>query len=256
MNTLSQEASNKSQPQADLAKQSQNPVAKLISVPIQNNINFNIGPFNRTQNQTLLQPVLPFSITENWNLISRTIIPFNYQPDVASNNGGEYGLGDINTTVFLSPGKPGKLIWGLGPTLQFDTATDKTLGTGKWALGPSLVLLTMPGNWVVGTLISNIWSFAGDSDREDVNLFSLQYFINYNFKKGWYLTSSPINTANWEADSDNTWTIPIGGGGGRVFHLGNQPLNFSTQAFYNAEKPSGGPDWSLRFQLTFLFPKK
>lgn len=240
----------------DLAKKTQNPVADLISIPFQNNTNFNLGPNNRTQNILNIQPVVPFSLTENWNLITRTIAPVVSQPDVTSNSGGEFGLGDINMTLFLSLRKPGKLIWGVGPIIQLPTATDKTLGTDKWAAGPSVVILTMPGNWVLGFLANNIWSFAGDSDRSDVNQFLLQYFVNYNFNGGWYLVSAPINTANWEADSDNTWTIPIGGGGGKIVKFGPLPVNIQTQAFYNIEKPDFGPDWQLRVQVQFLFPKR
>lgn len=239
----------------DLAKQTQNPVADLISVPFQNNTNFNLGPNDRTQNVLNIQPVVPISLTDNWNLITRTIVPVIYQPDITQNSGGESGLGDINLTLFLSPSKSGKLIWGVGPIVSFPTATDRVLGTDKWSAGPSVVLLTMPGNWVIGTLVNNIWSFAGDSDRPDVNQFLLQYFINYNFPNGWYLTSAPINTANWEADNNDRWTIPIGGGAGKIFRLGKLPLNTSVQSFYNVEHPDLGPEWSLRFQLQFLFPK-
>ena len=241
--------------ESDLARQSQNPVSDLISVPFQNNINFNLGPNDRTQNILNIQPVAPFHLTENWNLITRTIAPVIYQPDILDDSGGEFGLGDINTTWFLSPRKPGKLIWGVGPILSLPTATDEVLGTEKWSAGPSAVLLTMQGRWVMGAIASNIWSFAGDNDRDKVNQFLLQYFINYNFPSGWYLTSSPINTANWEADSDDRWIVPLGGGFGKVFRLGQLPINASTQGFYNVEHPDLGPEWQLRFQLTFLFPK-
>lgn len=241
--------------ESDLAKQSQNPVADLISLPFQNNINFNLGRHNRTQNILNIQPVAPFNLTENWNLITRTIAPVIYQPDILDDSGGEFGLGDINTTWFLSPRKPGKLIWGVGPILSLPTATDEVLGTEKWSAGPSAVVLTMPGRWVIGAIASNIWSFAGDGDRDKINQFLLQYFVNYNFPNGWYLTSSPINTANWEADSDDRWIVPLGGGFGKVFRLGKLPINASTQSFYNVEHPDAGPEWQLRFQLTFLFPK-
>jgi len=240
----------------ELAKQTQNPLADLISVPFQNNIGFNLGPHDRTQNVLNIQPIIPFNLTDNWNLITRTIVPVIYQPDVLSNSGGEFGLGDINMTLFLSPSKPGKLIWGLGPIVSFPTATDKTLGTDKWSAGPSAVLLTTTGDWVIGVLANNVWSFAGDDDRDDVNQLLLQYFINYNFQGGWYLSSAPINTANWKADDGNRWTIPIGGGGGKVFKLGKRPLNVSTQTFYNVEHPDFGPEWTLRLQLQFLFPKR
>lgn len=241
--------------ESDLAKKTQNPVSDLISVPLQNNFDFNIGPNNRTRYTLNIQPVVPFGISENWNIITRTIAPVLYQPDIASNSGGEFGLGDINTTWFLSPSKPGKLIWGVGPILQFPTATDDTLGTGKWAAGPSVVLLTMPGHWVLGVLASNIWSYAGDASRDDVNQFLFQYFVNYNLPNGWYLTSAPINTANWEADSSDRWTIPLGGGGGKVVRLGKLPINAQTQAFYNVEHPDSGPEWQFRLQIQLLFPR-
>jgi len=242
--------------QPDLAKQAQNPIANLISVPFQNNINFGLGPHDRTQNLLLIQPVIPIRLTDGLNLITRTIAPVLYQPEVESNSGGEFGLGDINESLFFSPSKPSKIVWGVGPIVQFPTATDDTLGTGKWEAGPTAVALTMPGHWVIGALVNNLWSFAGDNDRKDVNLFTLQYFVNYNFSHGWYLTSSPVNTANWKADNNNRWTIPFGGGGGKIFHVGKQALNFQTQAFYNAERPAGAADWTLRIQLVFLFPGK
>lgn len=242
--------------QPDLAKQAQNPIANLISVPFQNNINFGLGPHDRTQNLLLIQPVIPIRLTDGLNLITRTIAPVLYQPEVESNSGGEFGLGDINESLFFSPSKPSKIVWGVGPIVQFPTATDDTLGTGKWEAGPTAVALTMPGHWVMGVLVNNLWSFAGDNDRKDVNLFTLQYFVNYNFSHGWYLTSSPVNNANWKADNNNRWTIPFGGGGGKIFHVGKQALNFQTQAFYNAERPAGAADWTLRIQLVFLFPGK
>ena len=134
----------------DLAKQSQNPIANLISVPFQNNINFGLGPHDRTQNLLLIQPVIPIHLTDGLNLITRTIAPVLYQPEVESNSGGEFGLGDINESLFLSPKNPGKIVWGVGPIVQFPSATDDTLGTGKWAAGPTAVALTMPGRWVIG----------------------------------------------------------------------------------------------------------
>ncbi len=122
--------------------------------------------------------------------------------------------------------------------------------------GPAAVVLTMRAPWVFGILGQNIWSFAGDGDRDDVNQMLVQYFVNYNLPNGWYLTSSPIITANWEADSDNTWTVPFGGGFGRLFRIGKLPVNTQVQAYYNVEKPDDlGPDWTLRFQVQFLFPK-
>ncbi|NQT82616.1 neuromedin U [bacterium] len=237
----------------DLAKASQNPVSDLISLPFQNNTNFDVGPFDRTQNILNIQPVYPFNVGK-WNLINRTIAPLIYQP--IGENDDEFGLGDINHTTFLSPAAPGKVIWGAGPVLSFPTATDDVLGTEKWSAGPSVVALTMPGRWVLGGLVSNLWSFAGDSDRAHVNQMLLQHFVNYNFDKGWYLTSAPILTANWKVDSDNRWTVPFGIGVGKIFRIGKQPINRSLQFYYNVEKPdTTGADWAFRFQVQFLFPK-
>ena len=241
--------------QAALAQAAQNPVANMISLPLQNNTNFGVGPGDDTQNILNIQPVIPVSLSDNWNLITRTIAPVIYQPEMVPGTGSEFGLGDINTTLFFSPAKPGKLIWGLGPAFSFPTATDDVLGTDKWSAGPSAVALTIHGPWVIGGLASNLWSYAGDDDRADVNQFLFQYFINYNMADGWYLSSAPIITANWEADSGNQWTIPFGGGVGKIFKIGKQAMNAQMQAFYNVEKPDGGADWTLRLQLQFLFPK-
>jgi len=240
----------------DLAKAAQNPIANMISLPLQNNTNFNFGPEEKTQNILNIQPVWPFSVGDNWNLITRTILPVTSQPGTLPGQDRENGLGDASFTAFLSPKKAGKWTWGVGPVALFPTATDERLGADKWGLGPSFVALTMPGNWVVGSLISNIWSVSG-SGEQDINLFTWQYFVNYNIPDsgGWYLSSAPINTANWEADSSNQWTIPIGGGAGRVFKIGSQPVNIQAQAFYNVEKPEFASDWQLRLQLQFLFPR-
>lgn len=240
----------------ELAKKTQNPIADLISVPFQNNLNFGLGPHNRAQNILNIQPVVPFNLTENINLITRTIVPIIRQPDLTRDSGNNTnGLGDMNISLFFSPAKSGQVIWGVGPILQFPTATDEVLGTRKWAAGPTLVALTMQGPWVAGGIVNQVWSYAGNDDRDKVSAFLFQYFINYNFKGGLYLTSSPIITANWEADSGNKWVIPFGGGVGKLFKIDKLPINTSVQAFYNVEQTTFGPDWTLRLQVQFLFPK-
>lgn len=244
-----------SQEEEELAKKAQNPVGDLISIPFQNNTAFGIGSFDRTLNVLNIQPVYPIHMTEKWNLITRTILPIISQPDVTMENGGTTGIGDINFTVFLSPKAPNKIIWGIGPSILLPTASKDELGTGKWAIGPSLVVLTMMGHWVTGLLVNNVWSFAGDSDRADVNSMLLQPFVNYNMKNGWYLTSSPIITVNWKASSGNQWVIPLGGGVGKIVRFGKLPINMNTQAFSNVVTPEGGPTWSFRFQLQLMFPK-
>jgi hypothetical protein len=241
-----------------LQKATQNPVASLISVPFQDNINGGISPGGRVQNVLNIQPVIPVGLSDNWNLITRAILPIVYQPYVGTPNSGKNGLGDLNPTFFLSPAKPGKLIWGFGPSFLISTATNKALGSGKWAAGPSLVVLTQTGHWTIGALVNNIWSFAGQQDRAAVNSFLLQYFLNYNLKKGWYLTSQPIITSNWRAEPGDRWTVPVGGGFGRIFRLGKQPLNGQLSAYYNAVHPDTipYPKWQLRVQLALLYPKR
>jgi len=236
-----------------LAKAAQNPVAKLISVPFQNNFNFGVGPNNAVQYILNVQPVIPISLSEDWNLITRTIMPIISQPPQPGVRSA-FGLGDINPTFFLSPAKSKKFIWGAGPTFTFPTATDSMLGNGKWCAGPAVVALTMQGHWVVGALANNQWSFAGWGDR-NVNAMLVQPFVNYNLPHGWYLVTAPIITADWEANSDNRWTVPVGGGVGKIQRFGKLPVNFQLQAFYNVVTPDNGADWQLRFQVQFLFPK-
>jgi hypothetical protein len=226
----------------------------MISLPFQNNTNFGIGPDDDTQNILNIQPVWPFSLGEDWNFITRTIIPVISQPGVAPGASRTNGLGDVTFTGWVSPKNSGKWIWGVGGAVVLPTATDDALGNDRWSVGPSVVVLTMPGKWVIGSLISNVWSVGG-SGNQDVNFFTWQYFINYNMDNGWYLTSAPIITANWEADSNNTWTVPFGGGVGKIFRIGKQPLKALVSAYYNVEKPEFGADWQLRLQLQMLFPK-
>lgn len=238
----------------NLAEQAQNPVAKLISVPFQNNFNFGVGPNNVTQWVLNVQPVIPISLGPDWNLITRTIMPIINQPSPAPGIDSAFGLGDINPTLFLSPAGSGGFIWGVGPTFTLPTATDSMLGGGKWSAGPAAVALIMQHPWVVGALANTQWSFAGWGDKY-VTQTLIQPFINYNFEKGLYLVSAPIITCNWEADGGNRWTVPIGGGIGKIFYLGKLPINTQLQAFYNVATPDNGPDWQLRFQVQLLFPK-
>jgi hypothetical protein len=243
----------------DLAKAVQNPVASLISVPIQNYTDFNIGPYARDRVTVLqFQPVIPARISENWNLITRVILPLIYPPDISQPTLGTFGLGDMNPSFFLSPSKPGKMIWGAGPTFLIPTATDRVLGTGKFCIGPTFVAQTQLSNWTLGALVNNLFSVAGPSDRADVNVMSLQYFVNYNLKKGCFLTSQPILSANWNAPSGNVWLVPFGGGIDRIFKLGPQPVNASVQAYYNVKRPDvlPSPTWQLKFQFALLYPKK
>jgi opacity protein-like surface antigen len=239
----------------ELQKQSQNPIADLVSLPFQSNTNFNSGPFNRTQEVLNIQPAVPMHLNEDWNVISRTIVPLVSQPEpvVDSNTNG---IGDITQSLFLSPVNPGKLIWGVGPVFTVPSASDPILGTGRVLFGPTAVFLMTPGHWVLGVLLNNQWSVGGNSLRPAVNTGLAQPFVNYNMEHGWYLTTSPIITVNWLAASGEKWTVPVGGGFGRVFRLGDQPVNAQIAAYYNAVRPSGASDWQLRTTVALLFPVK
>ena len=244
----------------ELRKAAQNPVASLISVPVQNNTNFGIEPGNRTQDVLNIQPVIPLKVSNDWNLIVRWIAPIIYQPLPAPSSTpetGVYGFGDMQPTFLLSPRKAHKVIWGAGPIFQIPTATSHYLGQGKLAIGPNVVVLAMPGHFVMGVLVNNLWSVAGTGSRPDVNQMLLQYFINYNMKKGWYLTTQPILTANWNAtaSSGGIWTVPFGGGVGRIMKLGFQPVNINAQFYGSAVHPSGASPWGIRLTFALLFPK-
>jgi len=241
--------------QEELAKLAQNPIANLISIPIQNNFNYNVGPHNGNQYVGNFQPVIPFDLNENWNVITRTIVPVVHQPWLAPDFGDTWGLGDMQFTAFLSPAKPAGVIWGVGPIVQMPTGTDNSTTAGKWAAGPSAVALKIDGPWVYGALVNYLSSFSGQEDRGSVSQWLMQPFINYNLPNGWYLTTSPILTANMMAEGSDVWTVPVGGGAGKIVHLGKLPLNLQLQGFYNVAHPDAGPEWSVRFQIQILLPK-
>ena len=241
--------------EAELARAAQNPIASMISLPFQNNTNLNFGPKDKTQNVLNIQPVWPFELNENWNLITRTIIPVISQPETGPRTEREFGLGDTTFSAWLSPKDSGKWIWGVGPVFLVPTNTNDYLGADAWGAGPTAVFLTMPGRWVIGSLFSNVWDVGGSGD--DVNLFTWQYFINYNLDHGWYLVTSPIINSNWEAESSSDeWTVPFGGGIGKIMRIGKLPVNVQAQAFYNSIRPSKAADWTIRFQMQFMFPKR
>ncbi len=243
----------------ELARKAQNPISSMISVPFQYNANFGVGPNDDTTQTMNIQPVVPVPLSKDLTLVNRAIIPISYVPNSAVPaslaSGAELGLGDTNLQFFFVPTtKPGKLIWGVGPTVTLPTATADKLGSGKWLAGVNAVGLTMKGKWVLGALVNQQWSVAGNSARDDVSFLTVQPFINKNFEKGWYATTSPIMTSNWEARPGEKWTIPVGGGAGRIFAIGEQKVNVSLQAYGNVVKPTNGPDWTLRCQFTLLFP--
>jgi len=165
-------------------------------------------------------------------------------------------MGDFKYQGFFTPAKAGKIIWGVGPSLVIPTSTDDRLGSDKWSAGPTALVLAMPGPWVFGVLAQNVWSFAGPSSEDSVNQFLCQYFINYNLGEGWYIASTPTITSNWKAEGGDKWTVPFGGGIGRLFRIGTQAVDLKAQAFYNVERPDYAANWSLQVMFKLLFPKK
>jgi hypothetical protein len=247
-----------------LAAAAQNPVAAMISLPFQNNTFFDAGAaHDQTANVLNIQPVLPFTFGD-WNIISRTIAPLIALPSLtggalgdaiagAPSSNDPFGLGDINQTFYFSPAAATDFIWGIGPSVTLSTATQSVLGPRTLSMGPGAVVLVMPKPWVIGTLARQLWAVAGPS--QDINQTLVQPFVNYNMPDGWYLVSSPIITANWSAPLGQRWSVPIGGGVGKIFKIGDQPMNASLQAFDYVAHRSLAPRWALRFQVQLLFPR-
>ena len=227
----------------ELAKIAQNPVGNMISVPFQNNTNFNTGPLDGTQNVLNIEPVIPININSDWNVITRTIVPVVTQPGFVPGQDSLTGLGDIQFTSMLSPAKSEQGIWGLGTIVQLPTNSNSRLGNDNWGLGFSAVKLHLEKDdpWVYGVLINNVWSLSSDRQGGSYNNGLIQPILNYNFPGGTYLTSVPIITANWDAQNSQRWTVPLGGGIGHVFHAGKLPVNAQLSAYYNVVKPDGGP---------------
>jgi hypothetical protein len=243
----------------ELARKAQNPVSNLISFPIQYNANLGVGPSDKTTQLVNLQPVVPLQLSDKWSLINRAIVPISYVPNSVFPpgfaSGAELGFGDTTYQGFFAPSrKPGQLIWGAGPVVTFPTATADKLGTGKWLAGVSAAGLTMKGKWVMGALATQQWSVAGNSARPDVSLGTVQPFVVKNMNDGWYVLSAPTVSANWEAPSDERWTVPIGAGFGRIFAIGDQKVNLSLAGYRNVVKPTNAADWQIQFQWTLLFP--
>ena len=239
-----------------LQKTTENTVASIMSVPIENKSNFNIGPFGRNQNIVNIKPLIPIQLSKRWRLIARIIQPIQWQPYLSRGHGGEFGLGDVTPTFFLSPVPRGTLAWGAGPKFIIPTATDRILGQGKFSIGPEFALFVQPGHWTCGILISNVWSVAGSGGRANVNQMQVQYFLSYRLGKGWDIATSPIVSAKWNASSGNVWTVPFGGGVGKIVRFGSRPAKVSARFYRNSVRPSGASPWGLNLQIEFLFPKR
>mgnify|MGYP006928207222 CR=1 FL=1 len=239
----------------DLAKKLSNPIADLISVPMQFNYDSGYGSDDGWKGFVNIQPVIPVSISQDWNVISRTILPVAVQDDIAGNSGHQAGLGDVTQSLFFSPKAPtsGGLIWGVGPVFLVPTATDDLLGAGKWGVGPTAVVLKQSGPWTVGMLGNQVWSVAGSDSRSDVSASFMQPFLAYTTPTAWTYGLNTESTYNWNADQ---WSVPFNLTIAKLVRIGKLPVSLQGGLRYWAESPDSGPDGvGVRFAITFLFPK-
>jgi hypothetical protein len=238
----------------EIATKLNNPTASLISVPLQNNFDFGGGPNDDGfQYKLNIQPVVPFELNDDWKILSRTIVPYIYQEDRIGTS-SQSGLGDVSQTLWLSPEQPsqGAPIWGFGPVFLLPTATDDLLGSEKWGVGPSLILLRQTHGWTYGALMSHTWSFAGDDSRQDVSSSFLQPFLAYQTRTHTTFTINSESAYDWENEE---WTVPFNAMITQLVRIGRMPVSFQFGGRYYADKPSGGPDWGLRFTMTLVFPE-
>jgi len=236
----------------ELAKLKQNPVSGLRQSILTANVSPDVPDSDDSLNAYSLQLVWPFALNEDWRLITYSILPLIDLPGVAGQD-STTGLGNTLLNFFVSPQEAGNFVWGAGAAVSLPTHSEPELGSDSAGLGPTAVLFYAKDAWSAGVVLQNVWSTDGSSDDE-FNVFGAQYIFNYNLNDGWYLYSNATITADWEADSGNCWTVPVGGGAGKIFNIGEQPLSASFQLLSNVEKPDGAPDWGWNFQLAVLFP--
>jgi len=235
-----------------------NPFADAIKLPFTSDIYLDAGPYDRTADDLQLQPLIPIHISPGWLLIPRILVTaVTYAPDSTSESRGKLGLGDIAPSFFFTPAHVGRLIWGVGPTLLIPTATDSELGSGRWGLGPSLAVLSQPEWGFGGILIQQIWSLPASTKRGPVSQMQLQPMFSYNLAHEWYLTTTPTISADWTQAAGDRWVVPIGGGVGRTFKAGRQPIDANLTIYSNVVRPASrlSPKWQLSLQVTLLFPR-
>lgn len=241
----------------ELRKIASNPFADELKLLFEEDFTFSQGSYDRGANSLAIQPVVPLLITRDWLLVTRVVATaIAYQPNSLARSGGTTGLGDTTSSFFLTPAHTGALIWGVGPAVLMPAATSSTLGAGKWGVGPTGAALVEPEWGSAGMLVQNIWSVAGGRNRSPVNQLQLEPLFSYNLPRGWYLTSNPTILADWTQPTSERWLLPIGGGAGRSFKIGNQAVDSNLTLYWNAVRPVNpfSPKWQLNLEFTLLFP--
>lgn len=251
VSTMAQAESN-----AELAQELTNPIANLITIPIQMNFDKKIGLNDQGKKLfTNFQPVIPVNLNDDWTLITRTIVPVTYQKDIFPGEGSQFGLGDINEQVFFSPKKPTSngIVWGVGAAMLLPTATDPLIGSKKWAAGPSLVVITMRGPWTIGALANHVWSFAGDKNRTDISNTFIQPFVAYTWPSAWTVSAQTESTYNWK---NKEWAVPVNAAVAKLVRIGKVPVSLQAGAGYWVDSPAAGPKgWRFRLQANIVLPK-
>lgn len=248
----SQAASN----QQDIgARKARNPLADKISFAIDNAFSFDSGPPGRTAYELDASLVAPSRLGDDWLILHRATLPFMRDPENAPGQGSKFGFGDITYEALITRNRDSRIIWGAGPAFVIPTATSSRLGSGKWSAGPAAGIVSQPGHWTFGVLAFNTWSFAGDSARQSVNQLTLEPFVSYDLKDGWFVSCQPQISADWTAPRGDRWTVPMGGGGGKGFTRGERRAFVTMFGYYNLEHPPGSSPWQLSIGLEFLFGK-
>ncbi len=241
----------------DVIKATQNPLTRaLVSISLENSFSFGLGEDEEFGYGVLIKPSIPIVLSDQWSLINRSSLPVSEQPSLVRSDSRTFGLGDLFHTTLLSPTTTRRIVWGLGPTVGFPTATENELGSGKWLMGPAAIFVYAPRRAVFGLVAQNFWSVGGDSDRRKVSQLLMRPLVNINLPNGWFLTSKPNISANWKAKrSRDTWLIQAGGGGGKVFRVGNFGISLESQFFGYPANRKGGPSWTARLDIKVLFQR-
>ncbi len=236
----------------ELAISVHNPFQDFVKVPIESDTGFQVGRVHKVGDAVNIEPLLPFSLNEDWDLFARPSLTVAYAPTPHEQS----GLEDLQTSFFLSPAKNTTWIWGAGPIFQFPTASSSELGTGRWSAGPTAALVYSEGPWLNAILADHLMSFAGNRDRGSVNQTYIEPMISYNLESGWYGDVDPQMTIDWTAGTANAWTIPMGADIGKAFKLGLQDLSVQVGAYDLVKRPDGAPQWIARVSVTLLFPAR